>query len=85
MLTVPTTLEVAIIQAQGARRLAFKNQIGYIAVELAILEIALQVQSLDLKLVSIFENLSGLKIIFPDIKSCGLSPSRLGRYPFSDT
>ena len=54
MLAVSSTLEAAIIQAQGATRLALKNQIGCISVELAIPEITFQVQSLELKLPSIF-------------------------------
>ncbi len=85
MLAVPTTLEEAVVQAQEATKLALKAQIGRISVELAVPEIALQAQSLALEFTSVFENLSGLKVIFPDTGAAALARRDWGETPFRVT
>ncbi|XTZ10812.1 MAG: DUF1995 family protein [cyanobacterium endosymbiont of Rhopalodia yunnanensis] len=64
---------MAIIQVREAERSALKNKIKSISIELAIFKITFQSQSLNLNFTSIYKNMLGLKVIFPDAGTAALA------------
>ncbi|ACK66737.1 conserved hypothetical protein [Rippkaea orientalis PCC 8801] len=85
MLAVPNTLEEAFLQAKEATKLALEANLGRIQVELVVPEIALQAQGLALEFTTLFDDLSSLKVIFPDTGAAALARRDWGETPFKVT
>ncbi|MEM8780642.1 MAG: DUF1995 family protein [Cyanobacteria bacterium P01_G01_bin.49] len=86
MLEVPNSLEQVVSQAKEAAKLALKDGVGRICLEIVIPEIELQAQSLALEFISLFEGQeSGLKVIFPDTGAAALARRDWGETTFRVT
>ncbi len=73
-MTVPQTLDTAIIQAIAATERALDAGCLRVQIELAIPEIALQAQSLALQFTPLFESYGlGLRVLFPDTGAASLA------------
>jgi len=74
MVTVPSSLENAIAEAQSATRLALESGVTRLQIELVVPEIALQAQSLAQQFAALFADYgSGLKVLFPDTGAAALA------------
>ncbi|WP_422661888.1 DUF1995 family protein [Pannus brasiliensis] len=82
-MTLPNSLEEAILQAKEATRLALSEGLTRLQVELIIPEIALEAQALALDFTSLFESRgSGLRVVFPDTGAAMLARRDWGETVF---
>jgi hypothetical protein len=80
-MSLPNSLEEAVLQAKEATRLALQSGVNRVQVELIVPEIPLQAQVLALDFASLFEEHGeGLRVIFPDTGA-----SMLARRDWGDT
>jgi hypothetical protein len=82
-MSVPNSLESALLQAKEATRRALESGIGRAQIELVVPEIALQAQSLALEFASLFEEEgAGLRVVFPDTGAAMLARRDWGETVF---
>lgn len=85
-MSVPQSLEEAIINAKTAVKAALADGYQRVQVELVIPEIALQAQAIALEFTTIFSDYgSGLKVIFPDTGAAALARRDWGETTFKIT
>lgn len=82
-MTLPGSLEEALVQAKEATRLALSEGLTRLQVELILPEIALEAQTLALDFTSLFESHgAGLRVVFPDTGAAMLARRDWGETVF---